>query len=389
MGSFSYLTFADYPIFEYKNWYFREIINLIFLQSDFIHEKRKKSTKNKLCWGNVYENEEGYFDFIGFKQTVNVCKQRLEIYGTSMKKAKKNFTLAKKISRDEGYLDFSLSGCSYDNYLSEINNIINTKDKNYNDLYTNFRESLISGDLGIFGQSLECHLFSILSVLSGDSIIEYDLSDVITNGWVKEKEVETIDFEKIIILTEGKTDVEFISKSIEALYPHLKDYYHFIDFEDYKIEHSASALVKMVLALAASNVKHPIIALFDNDTAGIKEMTKLITRKLPSNFRVLKYPNIEFAKKYPTLGPTGKKTMNVNCTACGIEMYLGKDSLTKNNMLIPIQWTSFEKGENKYQGEVSEKNYVQDLFRENIKKGELSQLQEMDILLHEIFYAFL
>jgi len=51
MGSYSQLTIADYPIFSNKNSYFQELTNIIFLPEDFIKEKRRKSTRNKLVWG--------------------------------------------------------------------------------------------------------------------------------------------------------------------------------------------------------------------------------------------------------------------------------------------------------------------------------------------------
>src|SRR5690554_1489995 len=279
MGSFSQITFADYPVFDNKNWYYPEIVNALFLPEDFISEKRKYSTRNRLVWGDAYENEKGTFEFKGYRQTVKVCRDRLEIFGASFKKAKKDFQQAKKISRQEGFYNFTLSSITYDQYLSEIKSIIDSKEITYDQLNVNFRESLTSGELGVYGFSLDSHLHSILSVLSDNDFVEYDLTDVINGGWVYEDQAKNVDYEKIIILTEGKSDVEFISKSIEKLYPHLKDYYHFIDFDEYKVESSASALVKLITSFSAANVKHPIIALFDNDTAGLKEMKKLTPKK--------------------------------------------------------------------------------------------------------------
>ncbi|MBK8328064.1 MAG: hypothetical protein IPL09_01005 [Bacteroidetes bacterium] len=162
--------------------------------------------------------------------------------------------------------------------MNEVKNIIDFKEKTYDHLDINLRDSLTSGDLGIYGQSIDSQLYSILSVLPNNEIVEYDLTDVFFGGWLDISRVKSIDYEKIIILTEGKTDVEFISKSIEKLFPYLKDYYHFIDFDEYKVESSASALVKLVISFAAAKVKHPIIALFDNDTAGLKEMKKLSSK---------------------------------------------------------------------------------------------------------------
>lgn len=388
MGSFSEITFADYPVFSNKNWYYPEIVNSLFLPHDFISEKRKYSTRNRLVWGNAYENEKGTFEFKGYRQTVKVCKERLEIFGASSKKAKKDFQQGKKISRQEGFYNFSLNSITYDQYLAEIKSIIDSKEITYDQLNETFRESLTSGELGIYGFSLDSHLHSILSVLSDNDFVEYDLTDVISGGWVEENQAQNVDYEKIIILTEGKSDVEFISKSIEKLYPHLKDYYHFIDFDEYKVESSASALVKLITSFAAANVKHPIIALFDNDTAGLKEMKKLTSKTVPPNIRILKYPDITIAKKYPTVGPTGKKKMNVNGLACSIEMYFGIDVLTRNNELIPIQWKGFEEKEKKYQGEIADKNYVQETFRKKLRKTEVLEIEDLNKLLNEIFNAY-
>lgn len=388
MGSFSQITFAEYPVFENKNWYYEEIVNFLFQTDDFIIEKRKYSERNKLVWGNAYEKEKGTFEFNGFKQTVKVCKQRLEIYGASFKRAKYDFNAAKKISRQENFYSFSLSGVTYEQYLSEVKNIINFKEKTYEQLDINLRDSLISNDLGIYGQTLDSHLYSILNVLPENAIVEYDLTDVISGGWLDISQAKSVDYEKIIILTEGKTDVEFISKSIEKLFPYLKYYYHFIDFDEYKVESSASALVKLIISFTAANVKHPIIALFDNDTAGLKEMKKLNSKTLPLNIRILKYPDIVLAKKYPTVGPTGKKKMNVNGYACSIEMYFGADVLKKGNELIPIQWKGFDEKEKKYQGEIAEKQLVQEAFRNKLKNGLISELSELNQLLNEIFNAF-
>ncbi len=385
MGTYCSITFDDYSVFDNKNWYFQDIVNLIFQPEDFIVENRKNSSRNEMVWGDSYKEDEELYEFKGFRQTALVCRQRLEIYGNSLKKARTDFTKAKKIAKEEIDYSFPLSRVSYAKYQSEIRTIISQKVNHYEELFTNLRDSLITGDLGIHGQSIECHLYSILSVIDDSSIVEYDLSDVIENGWVPENIARTVDFEKIIVLTEGKTDVEFISKSIERLYPHLKNYYHFIDFQEYKIESNASALVKLVTAFAAANVKHPIIALFDNDTTGIMEMNKLNAKSMTDNIRVLKFPDIPLAKKYPTLGPTGKKDMNINGLACGVEMYLGRDILTKENKLIPIRWKNFNDKENKYQGEILEKAYVQDEFRKKLKNTQNEEYFEMNCLLKEIF----
>lgn len=214
------------------------------------------------------------------------------------------------------------------------------------------------------------------------------MTDIIHGGWVKEKEVKQLNIEKILVFTEGKTDVEFISKTLNKLYPHLYSYYHFINFDEYKVESSASALVKLVISFAAANIKHPIIVIFDNDTTGIMEMKKLKTVKMGNNFKILKLPDIQLAKKYPTIGPAGIKKMNVNGLACGIEMYLGQDCLMKEGQFIPIHWRAYNEKEEKYQGDISEKHLVQEKFRQKLKSNSITDFSNLDLVLKTIFEAF-
>ncbi len=387
MGSYSHISFNDYPIFSYKNSYETQVVNSIFLPEDFIVEERPNISRNEIAW-EIDEDDHGTYTFKGFSQSAKICKERLEIYGNSFSTAKKDFENARIISRDEYIYDFPIGKVPYKTYLSELETIIKNKEKNYNDLYYNLKESLIANELSIIGQSVSGLLYSILSVIPEDSIIEYDLSEVIYGGWVQESQVTKIDIEKIIILGEGKTDTEFISKALLKLYPHLYPYYHFTDFDEFKVESNASALVKFVTALAASNVKHPIIVLFDNDTTGIMEMKRLKLLKLPSNIKVLKFPDLKSAKSYPTIGPTGKKKMNVNGLACGIEMYFGKDVLSKENEIIPIHWKAYNEKEQQYQGEIFEKLYTQEKFRKKLKSENNADFTDIDLILKSIFKAF-
>ena len=102
----------------------------------------------------------------------------------------------------------------------------------------------------------------------------------------------------------------------------------------------------------------------------------------------MKYPDIALAKKYPTIGPTGKRRMNVNGFACSIEMYFGIDVLTQDNQLIPIQWKGYEDKEKKYQGEIVNKKYVQETFRKKLKKVNVKEIKELTELLNTIFNAY-
>lgn len=386
MGSYSHISFDDYPIFSIKNSYISEIVNIIFLPEDYIEESRLNKSRNKIAWG-INSDDDSEYIFRGFTQSAKVCKSRLEIFGGSLLNAKKDFESARVIAKDTYDYDYPINKITYKKYLQELKNILENKETNYEYSYANLKESLISGELMITGQSLESVLYSVLSVVNEDSIIEYDLSEVIENGWVTDEQVKNINTEKIIVLAEGKTDTEFISKSLLKIYPQLYSYYHFMDFDEFKVESNASALVKLVTALTASNVKHPFIVLFDNDTTGIMEMKRLLQIKLPQNIKVLKFPDIKSANLYPTVGPTGVKKMNVNGLACGIEMYFGMDTLSKNDKKIPVHWKAYNEKEKQYQGEIYDKNYVQEQFRAKLKLPD-GDFSDMKLILEEIFNAY-
>ncbi len=389
MGSFSYLTVDDYPIYSVKNGYAENAAKLLFQVGDFILEKRLRKTRNALFWGDAYKKNRGTFRFFGFQQTANNCLRRLEIYGMSMKKAKSDFMRARKAAQKEGYIyEFAIDRVAFETYLAEVKYILNNKLREYDKLHTNLRESLIADELGIFGQSEAACLYCILSVLPPDALVEFDLTDVIAGGWVKESDVRHIPTEKIIVLTEGKTDVEFIRGAMQRLYPHLLPYYHFIDFNEHKVESNASALAKLVTQFAAANVSHHMVALFDNDTVGIMEMKRIDQSKLPKTMKVIRLPDIDLAKKYPTIGPTGPKKMNVNGLACGIEMYTGVDVLQEANVLTPVLWKGYIDKASRYQGELDGKGLIQERFRAKLKNGSESHLTDMNLILQCIFTAF-
>lgn len=390
MGSFSYLTIADYPTFENKNDYDEDIVNLIFQAEDYLEEGRLFKTKNKLFWGDAFEDNEGSFNFRGFRQSAGVCLSRLKIFGYNLKRAKHEWERVKKYRFDEYFFsdyDFPLKKLSFSAYYGELQHIITHKLHNYDDKRDTLENVLISDNLIIPGLSIGNALFCILSSVAPDDVVEYELSEVLDSGWITRKPNQRVIFEKIILLTEGRTDSGIISNCMKILYPELFPYYQFMDFEGLKVEGGASALVRTIKSFAGAKISHPIVALFDNDTAGINELAK-VPKDLPENICVMRLPDISLAKKYPTIGPGGLKKMNINKLACGIELYLGSEILIKDNDYYPIRWSNYDSNSGKYHGSLDAKNEVQKRFDGKVSKGERWDMPEMDLILSKIFNAF-
>ncbi|GIM89836.1 hypothetical protein [Paractinoplanes toevensis] len=180
-------------------------------------------------------------------------------------------------------------------------------------------------------------------------------------------------FSPVVVLTEGRTDAEFLTAGLSILYPHLVDLVKFLDFEQ-KNDGGAGALVRLVKSFAAAGIANRTVAIFDNDSAATDALRPLDLRRLPSTIRILRYPDLPLASSYPTIGPPslanpegGTVLANVNGLAGSIEMYLGSDVLLDcEGVLSPVRWGSLIPAIGSYQGEIANKADVHRRFREKV-----------------------
>ncbi len=114
-------------------------------------------------------------------------------------------------------------------------------------------------------------------------------------------------------------------------------------------------------------------------TAAEAAIQSLSTITLPDNIVVRKYPDIKLANSYPTLGPTGVVSMNVNGLTGSIELYLGDDVLRyANGNLTPVQWRGYYSGLRQYQGEILDKTELQNKFKQKLEACEADPTQVVE-----------
>lgn len=198
---------------------------------------------------------------------------------------------------------------------------------------------------------------------------------------------------RITVLTEGRSDARLISAGLRALHPELLDAYQFLDFDEFKIEGGASPLARMVKVLSGARMSSRILGLFDNDAAGHEALEQLADLRLPSNVRVMTLPPIPLARRYPTCGPSGTVTMDVNGSAAAIELYLGRKALSASGSLRPVRWLEWRSKIGRYQGAVEGKQAVAEAFQSELAKGGRPadlrrQYPDMNRLLIAMFAAF-
>ena len=350
-------------------------------------------------------DESNPFTSVEYRCTVSAARDRLELKGFTYEVAEANFQreLEGDIQRYEGYIsDSKLSGRSliFEERLqilrsltvrSWLEALVRIKEEQLtkdmldglpgNDTQLPLLRYMLESSWGFYGFPGvdNRHVVRIaLETASAQDHITYDLSDLVAGGWVAEaddlvgiaEDIMNEDFllsQRVIVLTEGDTDRQFLERSLRLLYPHLTEYFHFFDFTGRNVGGGAGELANLVRAFAAADVRHRILALFDNDTAAKAALSNLDIASLPSNIAVRHYPSLPLARDYPTLGPSGGARMDVNGLAGSLELYLGQDVLKDDEgMFSPVQWTGYDRKIRAYQGEVLDKKRVLDRFKEKL-----------------------
>lgn len=245
-----------------------------------------------------------------------------------------------------------------------------------------------------FGSICIWNVFRVLlDAFEPHETIELDYSNLYDGGWCGETPEEN-DYAvaKTVILTEGKFDVEVIEQSIKLLYPFMSKFYSFINFSEYSVQGSTNFLTHYLKAFVASGIQNRVVAIYDNDSAGREEIINLSNIQFPNNFRIMNLPELEFAKNYPTLGPTGKEIADINGRACSIELFLGRDVLSDKGEFSPVHWKGYNEKTHTYQGEILDKIHIQKRFRNKIKNSSCPDLEDwadMKLLLNAIFNVFM
>lgn len=437
MGVDVELKVGKLELMYWKSYFDRYALGLFFSDRDLVITENVKNDREDV-------DEQPHTEY-KYSTTVQKAIDRLEATGYTMKKARDYFN--KNIYRCLDYFsilhDLHINLDDYDEiqearikkhvtFLKWCNSV--WKYARYgmdNGLYLYFRDnydpcllpktecdrivfnSLIHPEDSFFGCLHEefDRLFTIRVILEKcprDEELFVDITEMV--GWT----YSSIDemrlgepTEKTIILVEGTNDKAILEFALKNFYPHLYDLYYFMDFEiepGKKRKGGTDALANNLKAFVYSKLQARFIAVFDNDTAGTQAMKRLVYEigTIPENVRVISYPNIRRANRYPTIGTNGKVVFdNINGRACSIELYLPDFLLKNGQQFSPVEWESRMKTRigdmehHEYQGVISSKADIEikfKKFKKLVENGERTvELDEwifMKQLVDSIIHAF-
>jgi HEPN/Toprim N-terminal domain 1 len=398
MGTYTDFTVAGFTVMSSKSAVVPELMT-VFRESD-----RKRYKRHVESGATLAEEELGAIhaddveDVVEYSCQVAKAIERLNIMGFTLSRAKRDFDTGRsyEIEKYESWMEDDpshgswtdelqfLRSLSFDQYLEALRTVVIEKIYSYSvdgkkkEFVSPIQKYIVEGSdeylFGFFAEDPRCLVRAVCEVAPRDQLVLQDVSELVSGGYygpdteVCNEAIQALvaghpENSKQIILTEGSTDASILRRALDLLYPHLSDYYSFLDFESTKSPGGAGHLVSLIKAFSATGITNKVIALFDNDTAAADARRALAAVSLPRNISIRAYPSLATLRCYPTLGPSGNTELDVNGLAASIELYLGRDVLTQGDgSLMPVQWKGYNETLGQYQGEVMRKAQLQHAF---------------------------
>ena len=201
-----------------------------------------------------------------------------------------------------------------------------------------------------------------------DLPLQWYMADHVENGWSKEEDLspKLEDKDKILIVTEGKSDTFILQTSINKLFPAISDFFYFIDMEENYPFTGTGNLYNFASGLTKIKIQNKTIIVFDNDEAGIFSYKKCQEKlEVISNLKFYHLPDMDEFKNFLTVGPTGDSYQDINGKAVSIECFLDLDF---NSPKAPkIRWTIYNEKSNKYQGALISKDEYTRTFKKHLE----------------------
>jgi HEPN/Toprim N-terminal domain 1 len=404
MGTYTELTVAGYPLINSKSAIVPEVMTM-FRESDRREFSRRVAERNVLVWGTPDNPDDPEIEWaIEYSCETGEAIDRLNVMGFTIERVKREFdtgrrsevkkyqSWAEEEAEEEQWFandwDF-MKHLTFDAYSDGFRSVIANglrpvpfDDHKRQDIDPVARYILGENDEFYFGFPCDDPRFLLrlaCEVVERKTRVIQDITDLVFSGYytrderVCESAIRSLTARQPensprIILTEGSTDAEILKEALALLYPHLFGYYTFLDFNSSRSPGGAGHLVSLIKAFCAAGVANRVIALFDNDTSGHEARRALDSVPLSPNIAILHYPEIPLLRHYPTLGPGGMTSLDVNGLAASIELYLGADTLSEEGTLTPVQWKGYSEVLKQYQGEVMQKPRLYSAYKRKVSR---------------------
>jgi hypothetical protein len=384
----------DMPLWHSKSYADAELM-MMFRENDKKLFNRSLSMRSKLVWGNLSDDDQE--EAFHYECNILQIKERLRLSGISFAKVKRKFDLMKHEFIEDQYSlliqypEFKdrvdkLNKISFKDYCTYLK-IFYENRYNLNSLENplfcllNNEISYEKNEIFTFNYDIREIIIIYAEILSGKEMIIQDLTEVTNAGYYHRENNVIEDCENLLInttkaaqsiyiFTEGTNDQFALKESLKILYPHLYDYFEFVNYDICKMGGGAHILTTLIKAFLGTRMLNKIIAIYDSDTAAYESIRLIEGLSMPKNIKYTTYPDYPLLNSYPSIDENNQIcNKNIYSLGASIELYLGIDCLKDdNNNLFLAKWKSYNEKLKRYQVEIQNKSKINSNFREKIKK---------------------
>lgn len=178
---------------------------------------------------------------------------------------------------------------------------------------------------------------------NADIEVVWEFGPLVNNDWARIEDFQAgaRRVQKVLIATEGASDVRIIKRALEVLRPDVADFFYFIDADSRHHFWGTGNLVKFAESLLRIDIQNKVLFVLDNDVEGVDAYRKLATLPLRGNMRAMLLPNLEAFTSFPVRGPEGDSLADINGRAAAIECYLDLDLPAYGAALVI--WSNYKK----------------------------------------------
>jgi hypothetical protein len=391
MGSYGSLDFGDLQVDSFKSEVPDFLISL-FQESD-------RRWKSPLIQSDTRNAREEDAESIKYVTSRAVMLERLDLLGFTSDAARRAFEdwRTREIERSLLYAEEdedevvrfkpeteALEALAYDSWRHRVPEALRTRFEKWDtppapseDLASRKMRGLHADWLFFPTSDPRVHLRALLDACSDAAEISLDITGLVDGGYLafgahvcdeaRAAASKSPMLEPTIIIGEGSSDIFILRTALAVLFPHVRDYFGFFEYEELRVDGGAGYVTKFLRAFGGARISSKIVAVFDNDTAGRLEFEVAKSLPLPPNITAMRLPDIDLARSYPSVGPQGAHKVDVNGSAASIEMYLGRQNLSlRDGMLTPVRWRTYNDRARSYQGEIENKAEVVERFKRDL-----------------------
>lgn len=221
-----------------------------------------------------------------------------------------------------------------------------------------------------------------------DIEVVWRYADVVAGGWATYRQVDIevgVPHCGYLLITEGSSDSFVLQKAIAALYPEVSGYFRFVDMKEGYPFTGTGNVLNFCKGLAKVGYDRRVLVLFDNDTEGRRAFNEVMKLDLPLNMKAVVLPDLEIARSFPTLGPSGPSLENVNGKAVSIEMFLDFAYKRADKDVPKVRWKTYDEKMGTYQGALENKEEFLKKFKSVSLSNGNYDTSKLEILLRFVY----